>query len=267
MQKLAGIALAFVVACAIFGVLERRWPALPGRGFWQRRGKLGDLMYWFMNPLVTAPLVKAAMVVAVVPVALALGAPLHGGGIKAWIEARRTFVTLQPVWLQAVEILILVDFIGYWMHRLLHRRPLWRFHAVHHASRDLDWLSAARAHPVNEVLIRVAPVVPLVLLGFRGDVLAGATPLFGLYALVLHANVKWSFGPFRYVLASPTFHRWHHTSEERGLDKNFAGMLPVWDVIFGTFYMPKGEQPSSFGVSESVPRSVLGQLAWPFRRA
>jgi sterol desaturase/sphingolipid hydroxylase (fatty acid hydroxylase superfamily) len=266
MQKLIGITIALVVACAVFAVVERWWPALPGRSFWQRRGRLTDVVYWFLNALVPGPVVKAATIVAVVPLALALGAPLPGEGMKAWIEARRTFVTLQPAWLQALEILILADFIGYWTHRLLHRRPLWRFHAVHHASRDLDWLAAVRSHPVNEVLIRVANMVPLFLLGFRGDVLGGTAPLFTLYALVLHANVRWSFGPLRYVLASPTFHRWHHTSEARGLDKNFAGLLPVWDVIFGTFYMPRGEEPSSFGVSDDVPQSVLGQLAWPFRR-
>jgi sterol desaturase/sphingolipid hydroxylase (fatty acid hydroxylase superfamily) len=267
MQKLLSITIALGVACAVFAVLERRWQALPGRSFWQRRGQLTDVVYWFLNALLAEPMMQAATVVAVVPLALALGAPLRGEGIKAWIEARRTLVTLQPAWIQALEILILSDFIGYWAHRLLHRRPLWRFHVVHHAIKELDWLSANRVHPVNELLMRVASIAPLFLLGFRGDVLAGAASLLPLYSLVQHANVRWSFGPLRYVFASPRFHRWHHTSEAHGLDKNFANLLPVWDLIFGTFYMPKGEEPSSFGVRDELPSSVLGQLAWPFRRA
>lgn len=267
MRMIVGITIALLIACLVFGVLEWRWPALRGRSFWHRKGQLTDLAYWFANPLVVQPALKVAMAVAVVPLAIALGAPLRAEAIKGWIDARRTVVTTQPLWLQALEILLLADFIGYWAHRLFHRRPLWRFHAVHHAAKDLDWLAAVRVHPVNEVLTRVAHVVPLFLLGFRGDVLAGVTPLFTFFALGLHANVPWTFGPLRYVIASPTFHRWHHTSDERGLDKNFGSLLPLWDLLFGTFSMPEGEAPSAFGAREEVPTGFLRQLVWPFRRA
>jgi sterol desaturase/sphingolipid hydroxylase (fatty acid hydroxylase superfamily) len=266
-HRLLAIAVALLTACAVFAVLEGRWPALRGRSFWHRRGQLTDVAYWFLGPFVVQPLVKGAAIAAVVPIALALGAPLRGDALKAWVDGRRTFVSAQPVWLQAVEIILLADFVGYWTHRLFHGHRLWRFHAVHHAARELDWLSAVRVHPVNEALNRVAHVVPLFLLGFRGDVLAGVTPFFTLYALTLHANLPWTYGPLRYVLASPTFHRWHHSSEERGLDKNFAALFPVWDLIFGTFHMPAGEQPAAFGVRDPVPETLPGQLAWPFRRA
>jgi sterol desaturase/sphingolipid hydroxylase (fatty acid hydroxylase superfamily) len=263
---LAVTAVALVVAGAVFGLLERRWPALRGRPFW-RRDRLTDLAYWFASPLVAQTVVKATIVAGVVLAAVALGAPLDSGRLRPWIEGRRTFVTLQPAWLQAIEILILADLIGYWTHRLFHGRRLWQFHAIHHAARDLDWLSAVRVHPVNEALDRAAHIVPLFALGFRSEVLAAVAPLFMLYALGLHANLRWTFGPLRYVLASPAFHRWHHTSEERGLDKNFASLFPVWDVLFGTFYMPAGDQPAVFGVREPVPAGFLAQLAWPFRRA
>lgn len=175
-------------------------------------------------------------------------------------------VSLQPGWLQAVEIVLLADLVGYWTHRVFHGRLLWRFHAVHHATKELDWLSSVRVHPVNEALTRAAQVVPLFALGFRGQVLVGLTPLFTLYALALHANVPWDLGPLRYVLASPAFHRWHHTTEERGLDKNFAALFPIWDLLFGTFYLPAGEQPTVFGVRDEVPSGFWAQLVWPFRK-
>jgi sterol desaturase/sphingolipid hydroxylase (fatty acid hydroxylase superfamily) len=263
---LASMVVALIVATAVFSVLERRWPALPGRSFWQRRGHLTDLAYWFVGSLMAQGLAKVATVAGVVVVAGALGAPLRGGHLEPWIEARRTWVSLQPAWIQAIEAVVLADFIGYWTHRLFHRRPLWRFHAVHHAVTRLDWLSAVRVHPLNEVATRVAHVLPLFALGFRAPVLAGLAPFFGLYALSLHANLPWTFGPLRRVLASPAFHRWHHTTEERGLDKNFAAMLPVWDVIFGTYYLPEGDQPSVFGTRDPVPQGFLKQLVWPFRR-
>ena len=111
-------------------------------------------------------------------------------------------------------------------HRLFHRRWLWRFHAIHHSSRTVDWLSTARLHPVNDALSRLAQVLPLYRLGFSGVALAAFVPCFTLYALLLHANVGWSFGPLRYLLASPTLHRWHHTTEAEGIDKNSAGLFP-----------------------------------------
>ncbi|HEY6843585.1 MAG TPA: sterol desaturase family protein, partial [Thermoanaerobaculia bacterium] len=143
---------------------------------------------------------------------------------------------------------------------------LWRFHAIHHSSESLDWLAAARVHPVNEALGRILQLVPMFLLGFDPRVVAAAVPLLTFYAVFLHANVPWDFGPLRYVIATPRFHRWHHTSESEGLDKNFAGLFPWIDVLFGTFYMPD-RQPQTFGVKDSVPAGFLAQLAYPFRRS
>jgi sterol desaturase/sphingolipid hydroxylase (fatty acid hydroxylase superfamily) len=111
-------------------------------------------------------------------------------------------------------------------------------------------------------------VAPFFLLGFPLQVLAAYIPFLTFYAILIHANVNWSFGPFRFVVVTPLFHRWHHTSEREGLDKNFAGLLPIWDIIFGTFYMPDGKTPTRFGVRrQHIPESLLGQLIYPFRKA
>ena len=97
--------------------------------------------------------------------------------------------------------------------------------------------------------------------------LAAFVPFLTLYALRLQANVSWTYGPLRFVLASPAFHRWHHTSEEEGLDKTFSGLFPFIDLAFGTFYMPAGRQPQRFGVLHGdVPDGLLVQLVYPFRR-
>jgi sterol desaturase/sphingolipid hydroxylase (fatty acid hydroxylase superfamily) len=143
---------------------------------------------------------------------------------------------------------------------------LWKFHAIHHHSKDLDWLSAVRLHPVNDWLTRWAQVTALVVLGFSPTAVAAYVPFLTFYAVFLHANVSWGFGPLGRFVASPKFHRWHHTSEDEGLDKNFAGLLPLFDVIFGTYYMPKGRLPRAFGVkNEEIPESFWQQLAYPFR--
>ena len=88
-----------------------------------------------------------------------------------------------------------------------------------------------------------------------------AVPVLAFYSLLLHARVPWRFGPLRFVIASPAFHRWHHTSQAEGRDKNFAGFLPIWDLVFGTYYLPTDRQPRRFGVDdEAVPEGFWAQL-------
>jgi hypothetical protein len=85
---------------------------------------------------------------------------------------------------------------------------------------------------------------------------------------VVHANLNWTFGPLRFVFASPVFHRWHHTTLEEGLNKNFAPTFPFLDLVFGTFYMPPGKLPEQFGNGESdFPEDFWGQFCYPFRKS
>jgi sterol desaturase/sphingolipid hydroxylase (fatty acid hydroxylase superfamily) len=84
-----------------------------------------------------------------------------------------------------------------------------------------------------------------------------------VWGFFIHANVRWRFGPLEWLIATPAFHLWHHTlSEPR--DRNFASMLPVWDWMFGTHHLPKGQWPETFGIEEAIPGSVAGQLLYPF---
>ncbi|HLY58503.1 MAG TPA: sterol desaturase family protein [Stellaceae bacterium] len=198
-------------------------------------------------------------------IAAALGGHPHDfRGFAQALQARSP-IALQPRWLQGIEALLLADLVGYWVHRLFHRRPLWRFHAIHHSAQTLDWLAATRLHPVNDMLNRALTILPLLFLGFQLDVLASVTPLLTFWAIFIHADLDWDLGPLRLVVVSPRFHRWHHTSEEEGLDRNFAGLFPVIDVIFGTCHMPRDRVPRRFGLhNETVPAGLIGQLAYPF---
>jgi sterol desaturase/sphingolipid hydroxylase (fatty acid hydroxylase superfamily) len=203
------------------------------------------------------------VLLALAPIFLLLGWRLEKEAIAAGFGP----LVQLPLWLQAILILVVGDFIGYWSHRWFHSRRLWKFHAIHHSSTELDWLSSVRLHPVNEVGSRILQAIPFVLLGFSPKAVAAYVPFLTFYAILIHANVSWGFGPLRYVIATPLFHRWHHTSEDEALDKNFAGLLPLWDILFGTLYLPEGKRPTHFGTHDhSVPESFLGQLAYPFRK-
>jgi sterol desaturase/sphingolipid hydroxylase (fatty acid hydroxylase superfamily) len=86
-----------------------------------------------------------------------------------------------------------------------------------------------------------------------------------VYSTMVHANLNWTFGPLRFVFASPVFHRWHHSAEESGNNKNFASTFPMLDVIFGTFHMPPGQLPEHFGNGEDdFPEDFWGQFLYPF---
>ncbi len=266
MANIGGLLIGFAILAAVLWPLERLWPALAGQPLW-RRGSLTDLTYWFFTPLVTRAITRAAVIASVLALALAAGVPLDREHVQAFVAHPGPVVGGQPPWLQAIEILLLGDLIGYWSHRLFHGRTLWPFHAVHHSSTQVDWLSAVRLHPVNDVLSRLIQVVPILLSGFSPALVAGYVPFLTFHAILLHANVPWTFGPLRYVISSPAFHRWHHTTEAEGQDKNFAGLFPLVDLLFGTFYMPPGRQPRDFGVTgDPVPDGLWAQLCYPFHR-
>jgi sterol desaturase/sphingolipid hydroxylase (fatty acid hydroxylase superfamily) len=262
MIQILGIFIALAGLSALLYALEWAFPAVSGQPLWRRDSRV-DLLYWFCTPLVTRAISKA---VAVAGVVIALAVLGHQMGP----EAARGFgpVMSQPQWVIVLEMFVVGDVVGYWTHRWFHGSCLWKFHAVHHSSTQLDWLSAVRVHPVNDALSKLVLAVTLACLGFPLPALAAYVPFLTFYAILLHANVSWSFGPLRYVIASPLFHRWHHTTEEQGLDKNFAPLFPFVDLLFGTFYMPQGQQPSRFGTNEThVPSNFVGQLLFPFRRS
>ena len=171
-----------------------------------------------------------------------------------------------PVWAQVVMLLLITDFLQYWIHRFSHHAALlWRFHAVHHSSRELDWLSASRWHPVNHLFHQLIPVALIASLGFSPAVFLAVVPFYALGGFLVHANLPWTYGPLRYVIVSPVFHRWHHTSTEAGGNKNFAPFFSAFDWAFGTFYMPEGKSPKAFGLDEdTMGDNIVRHLAIPF---
>lgn len=260
METLLRLAIVFAVLLVLFRLLELLRPKAVRLPLW-RRGFLTDTAYWIFTPVVTRAVTRAVTIVAIVPVAFLI----YGKVDPQLIQHGFGPASRLPLWAQAIGILILSDFIAYWMHRAFHRGRLWRFHAVHHSSVDLDWLSAVRLHPVNDAVMRVATTLPVLVLGFAPLAAVGLIPFLTLMAVIVHANVDWDWGPLRSVVASPCFHRWHHTDETAARDKNFAGLLPLWDIVFGTYYMPRDARPSRFGTSTPVPQDLPGQLVFPFR--
>ena len=238
----------------VFGILARFMPCNPGMYWWRSvRGLVTDAFYWFIMPLFLS---QARIYM------LAMGIAVCYGGAEPDLLPVRTW----PLWVQCLLILLIQDVVLYWIHRAFHSRLAWKFHAVHHSPQVLDWMSTMRTHPVNYVLEFTVADVIVLLMGFSAPALLVLASFSTVYSSMVHANLNWTFGPLRHVFASPVFHRWHHTTQEAGLDKNFASTFPFLDVLFGTFYMPAGKLPEQFGNGDAdFPEDFLGQLVYPFR--
>lgn len=224
--------------------------------------RITDMWFWL-----TAPSIR--MVCRVIFAALMIaGASLLGRELSPELFDGFGPVAQQPRWLLAIELLLLMDFSSYWTHRLFHNVPfLWRFHAIHHSATKIRWSTTARVHPVNEFFSYTIAVAPAFLLGFPIGMVLAMIPVLTWYAVAAHTEWNPSFGPLRKVFVSPRFHRWHHTMSHEGGNKNFANVFALWDLLFGSYYLPDDRMPQVFGLDDEVmPEQFLQQLAAPFRK-
>ncbi|MGE0564369.1 MAG: sterol desaturase family protein [Pseudolabrys sp.] len=260
MLKIVPITIALGI---VFAALTHWSACNPGQPWWRKRELVTDVLYWFLIP-VMARFVRIGLMV--------LGAAylygIHGvDALMAFYEDGFGPLATLPLWAQALVFLIASDFLLYWFHRLYHGHHMWKYHAVHHSSQELDWISAARFHPVNILFGTVIVDVALLLAGISPNVMLWVGPFTIAHSALVHANLNWTFGPLKYVLASPVFHRWHHTAADRGGSKNFAGTFPVLDLMFGTFFMPKNELPDAYGIDDKAfPDGFGAQMLYPFRQ-
>jgi sterol desaturase/sphingolipid hydroxylase (fatty acid hydroxylase superfamily) len=153
----------FTLLGGLFHFLERRSGKHP-RPLQLRKGFWTDIFYFLSAPALKAVMKLLLIAPAMVLVMMQVSTP---GELKAGLYHGYGPLGSQPAWLQLLEIYILVDLCGYWMHRLFHTGRWWPFHAIHHSSEELDWLSSVRVHPLNELLNHVAQATPVLLLGFN----------------------------------------------------------------------------------------------------
>jgi sterol desaturase/sphingolipid hydroxylase (fatty acid hydroxylase superfamily) len=247
---------------ALFGVLARVSPCNTEQKL-HKRGMITDVCYLMIVPI-------ASRFVQGGYIAIGIATLFHGkSNAEIYHYLVHGFGPLSqlPVWLQAAMVFIISDFILYWTHRWFHGREMWRFHAIHHSSTPVEWHSTYRFHPINIWLTFTLVDVLTLFAGFSPESVTVMGSFNLIYSAMVHANLNWTFGPFKYLFSSPVFHRWHHTSQEEGMDKNFAPTFPLLDLMFGTFYMPDGEVPKHYGVPGSnIPESFWGQMVWPFKQ-
>ena len=152
-------------------------------------------------------------------------------------------------WTWALAVLA-ADFTYYWMHRIEHQsRILWGNHSIHHSSEDYN-LTVSMRLSIVEPMIEWIFLIPMILIGFSPFQAIVGLVLVAQYQTWIHTERIGKLGWFDVVFNSPSVHRVHHGSNKKYLDKNFGGVLMVWDHLFGTYQ--KEEEDVRYGLTKNI---------------
>ncbi|MEN9282012.1 MAG: hypothetical protein RL594_947 [Bacteroidota bacterium] len=242
--------ISIIGAAMILIVLERRYPYNDGQPLF-RRGFGSDLtLYAIVQSYILGLLIF---------------------GLIDWIDnhsslGRVSVVRSMSVPLQVAIFFVVHDLYIYWFHRWQHSNPLlWRIHEAHHSTTEVDWLSGSRSHSLEIMINQTVEFLPIVILASpEVAVIKGA--IDAVWGMYIHSNINVRSGNLQKVINGPEMHRWHHADDPRSHNRNFATKLALWDWMFGTAYLPVGEQATTYGLHDEFPDGYIQQHLHAFRR-
>ena len=182
-------------------------------------------------------------------------------------------IEVLPRWCELLVFFLLLDFVQWFTHVLLHRfNLLWRFHKVHHSVKEMGFAAHLRYHWMENIFYKPFKVFVIMLLG-------GFEPkqAFVIHFIAItighlnHANIKFSYGLFKYIFNNPVMHLYHHAFTLPNTKKygvNFGISLSLWDYIFKTNYIPEDSGKIELGYcgDANMPKSFIKQLFYGFRK-
>lgn len=254
----------YFLSAAVFTMLEFLIPADQNRSLRNNFANLRfALLYIFVTPF--AMIWPAAFAATIIQ--------RFGGGLLHIDLERIAFGPPGLDWalhnlLLPLLPLFLFDFFYYWRHhRLQHvSTALWPVHRLHHSMESLNAIGTLRIHWLEEPMRVLTITVPMGLL-FNISPVRAASIGFALsqWAMFAHSNLRIPLGPLTGILTGPQLHRMHHSLEPEHQGTNFASMLPLWDILFGTYLAPKPrEWPATGLTGDEHPRGTLYETAYPF---
>src|ERR1700730_3904055 len=224
-----GVAFYFLMS-----LLERASGATTTQ--YRSRGFIQDIAYWFYYASGLNQLLFMAALFSFLDTRLAI---LH---LK--------FVDSLPLIARGTLWILLGDFTTYWVHRLQHAsRFVWAFHSTHHSQEQLNFATTTRFHPVDHFISDTLKFVPQLMLGAPPMSWLPLYLIMDFISMTQHSRIKWRFGPLSTILVTPRFHSFHHSTDPRYYNKNFGGLLSIWDHIFGTA-VDAPEQPTEYGLRD-----------------
>lgn len=239
----------------IFAAIEKLFPLYKGQLIFRKEWQT-DLVHFAVNHFI----VGLAL--------LTVNFAIHN--LFGWMANETVHNAVQSLHFvpQLLLAILAADFVQYWTHRAYHEIPfLWRFHAVHHSAKTMDWLAGSRQHMFELIVTRVGVLGILFVLGFEKSVMDMYIVVVGFQAVFNHANVHLPWGPLKYLIVTPDFHHWHHSSDDVAIDKNYAAHYAFLDRLFGTAIKGQTGFPEKYGVQgDYMPDGYVKQFMFPFRK-
>ena len=241
----------FVIALvSIARIMERRWPiaATPASEVIEdwKLVSVNLALSILLAPLTT---VSAGIILST----------LGHGWIHLPVHGYWYFVSL-------VILVVITDLYTYTFHRFQHAIPfLWAMHSFHHSANALTFTTGIRHLWMERVMVSaVLPIMPI-LFDIPPDTQLIISLIHFFPDSCAHLNVRFPMGRMITVLNNPQWHRIHHSAMPEHRDKNFASLLPLWDILFGTAWIPKPDEYPVTGLDPPVRVSVIDGVIWPFR--
>lgn len=254
-------AVEILVLAVTFRVLERWRPVET----WRDRAPIRvDILYTFLVRLGVLPLGIFFLLLPVID------------GLNGWLRLQGFippkpedfFPSLAANPLASFFVyLVILDFVGYWVHRLQHRWPRWwALHALHHSQREMTFWADDRNHVLDMVFVAAVFALVALLIGVPPGQFVAVVVVTRVLESLAHANVRLSFGRWfgDWVLVSPRFHRVHHAigvgHEGEAQGHNFAVLFPIWDQLFFTASR-ETEYPQT-GIRDQLDGRDYGRGFW-----
>lgn len=169
-----------------------------------------------------------------------------------------------PAWAQLLILFVFTDFCVYWYHRAQHMNPvLWQFHKTHHSQTEMTALTVFRMSILDRLVTLAVLSVPAAMMGVGYSFPLLIVTVLYFHQMLVHSATGWTLGPLGRIVVSPQFHEIHHSTAPEHIDRNFGGVLTVWDHLFAST-ADRGSAPIRWGlVGERVPESYIGQIFVP----
>ena len=178
-----------------------------------------------------------------------------------------------PKWSQLLIFFVLLDFVQWFTHVLLHRYTLlWRFHKVHHSVKEMGFAAHLRYHWMENIFYKPLKVFAVMLLsGFVPEQAFVVHFMAITIGHLNHANIKLTYGPLKYIFNNPVMHLYHHAytlPAQRKYGVNFGISLSLWDYLFKTNYIPEASGKIALGYDDDykMPKTFFKQLLYGFRK-
>jgi sterol desaturase/sphingolipid hydroxylase (fatty acid hydroxylase superfamily) len=244
------VVLFLIAMISIARILERRWPIA-------------------ITPV--SEVIEDWKLVSVNVALTTLLAPLTtvcGGVILSTLGHGWVHLPTNGYWyfVSIIILAVISDLYTYTFHRFQHAIPfLWAMHSFHHSASALTFATGARHLWMEKVMTSaVLPIMPI-LFQVPPDMQLILSLIHFFPDSCAHLNVRFPMGRMITLLNSPQWHRIHHSAMPEHRDKNFASLLPLWDILFGTAWIPKPDEYPVTGFDPPVRVSVIDSIIWPFR--